>query len=121
MDRSNDLGSYPESRSIDRSGSVERRVTECLERRARGESTDVADLCADAPEVADEVHAALEVLDTLGLDARSPSPHTADLRAYHITEYLGGGAMGVVYLAQHASHADEVALKIVRPEARTGR
>ena len=76
-------------------------------------------LCSENPEQADELRASLEALKGIGIDALA-APDAVRfperLGDFKLEQRLGGGGMGVVYLATQESLGRQVALKIIRPE-----
>ncbi len=85
-----------------------------------GWSQGVEALCAAQLEHAAEIHRRFKVLRDLGLETVVPITPPADfperLGDFRLKERLGGGGMGVVYLAEQVSLQRTVALKLVRPE-----
>ncbi len=113
----------PEASLLDREGVLEQIVAECLQRRADGgaESGDAAidDACTRHPGLAGEIRASLALLDGMGFDGRAPAvtrQGTERMGDYRLLRPLGGGAMGIVYLAEEDQTGRHVALKVVRPE-----
>jgi len=78
------------------------------------------ELCNRSPTQADALRRRIQVLDQAGLlgveKAGEPPAMPERLGEFRLISRLGGGGMGVVYLAHQASLDREVALKIVRPE-----
>ncbi len=76
--------------------------------------------CARHPEIAGEIRERYELLRRLDAlpraDAASEEPIPDRLGDFRLLRRLGGGGMGVVYLAVQESIGREVALKLVRPE-----
>ncbi len=109
---------------------VVRILDDFLKRRERGEAVTREALLARHPDLADELREHLEVVEGLtpgggeiedliaqGVLRRSPdSGCVAELGAYQILGFLGGGAMGVVLKAHEESLNRTVAVKILRPE-----
>ena len=99
-------------------------VFECLERVETDGREAVDALCAAHPAQAERLRSRLELLESSGLFALSPS--SADglperLCGARLVERLGSGASGVVYRAEQRSAGRELALKIPWPFALTER
>jgi len=100
--------------------SVEALIAECLDRLPDEGDAAIRDVCARFPDQAEEIHASLRALDEAGLvgvgssSAEERSPER--LGPFRILRRLGGGGMGVVYLAVQEPLEREVALKLIRPE-----
>lgn len=103
---------------------LEALLARALEQRERGETIDLAALCANRPELLASVEAAL---------ARLPDLHEVQLAAvadpaldahvgarYRLRERIGAGAMGVVYSAVDTRLDREVAVKVLRRELLVG-
>ncbi len=74
-------------------------------------------LCAEHPDLAPEIHKRLAILAAVGFaDAalEAPLPAGERLGDYQLLRPLGGGGMGVVYLARHETMGRQVALKLIR-------
>lgn len=94
---------------------LEMLLAEALEMQARGETIDLASLCAEAPDLRDAVAAALdlnqELHDSIGHD---PWLGTTLSGRYELVDWLGAGAMGVVYVGHDRSLGREVAVKVLQ-------
>jgi serine/threonine protein kinase/tetratricopeptide (TPR) repeat protein len=96
---------------------VENLIEECLARIEAEGSAVVDEVCRRHPEHAAAVRAGLVALRGAGLvdqDAEEPAPER--LGDFRILQRLGGGNMGVVFLAEQTSLGRKVALKVIRPE-----
>lgn len=95
-------------------------VARCLEQLDDRGPAIVDELCAATPELAATVRRRLEALQRLGLagaaagDAKDGFPE--QLGEFRLRRCIGGGGMGVVYLAEQESLHRTVALKLIRPE-----
>lgn len=96
---------------------IEDLVVECLDRiEDEGPEAEEA-VCAAHPELAGELRRRLEALRRAGLMGVTPSPEVPDrVGEFRLLRRLGGGGMGVVYLAYQESLGRQVAIKVIRPD-----
>ena len=97
---------------------IEALVFECLERFAVEGDAALADLCARFPVHAAALRARITRLRRSGLLAATGDGRDFPERLgeFTLVRRLGGGGMGVVFLARQARPERLVALKVVRPE-----
>jgi len=94
-------------------------VARCLEQLDERGPAVVDEVCADAPELTERVRRRLGALQKLGLASGGGAAHEAfpeQLGDFKLLRCIGGGGMGVVYLAEQRSLGRTVALKLIRPE-----
>jgi serine/threonine protein kinase/tetratricopeptide (TPR) repeat protein len=72
--------------------------------------------CAQQPELANELRLRVAVLRSMGIELSETRGFPEQLGDFRLIELLGGGGMGVVYLAVQTSLQRDVALKLIRPE-----
>lgn len=95
-------------------------VTECLERFEREGMSAVDDLCTRNPQLEGKLRRRVGMLRAMGLltaegqAAEDEIPKR--LGEFRLLRRLGGGGMGVVFLAEQTSLKRRVALKVIRPE-----
>lgn len=106
-------------------------VAKCLDRRDAGEHDALDSLCREFPEHASALRRRIALLEQVGLVASRPHSAPAAesaprgderdfperLGEFRLLRRIGGGGMGVVYLARQDPLAREVALKLIRPES----
>jgi tRNA A-37 threonylcarbamoyl transferase component Bud32 len=90
---------------------VEELLFECLEARAEGDAARLARLMPSDPSEAASLRQLLAIADELHGD--KPQQRIGE---YDLLHELGGGGMGVVYLARQQRLQRLVAIKVIRPE-----
>ena len=98
---------------------LEQLIFECLERMETEGPSALESLCAAHPAHAEALRARMQALHAAGLIETTPDgapPFPERLGDFRLLQHLGGGGMGVVYLARQESLGREVALKLIRPE-----
>ncbi|MBL8735142.1 MAG: serine/threonine protein kinase [Planctomycetes bacterium] len=98
---------------------LEQLIFECLERIETEGPAALDSLCAAHPDHATALRARMQALHAAGLIEATPDgapPFPERLGDFRLLQHLGGGGMGVVYLARQESLGREVALKLIRPE-----
>src|SRR5687767_11884284 len=98
---------------------LEHLLLACLEQPDDQRTAALEDLCVRHPGHAEALRKRFALLTELGLvgTALRRALATGDqLGDYRLLRRLGGGAMGVVYLAEQCTTHRHVALKVLRPE-----
>lgn len=78
----------------------------------------IDELVAGHPEYAQRLRARLATINALGLDGSTPAETQVleRLGDFRLIRRIGGGGMGVVYMAEQLSLDRRVALKVIRPD-----
>ncbi|MHC5211400.1 MAG: serine/threonine-protein kinase [Planctomycetota bacterium] len=118
MHREDDDAQPPRGTGNELSSAVRELVVECLDRVEAGEDHDrvLGELCSRQPEHAETLRRRLSLLGHVGILSGPVGRAVPErLGEFRILRQIGGGGMGVVYLAEQESLGREVALKIVHP------
>lgn len=92
-------------------------LSACLEGPSSTWASAVEKACQEQPEWAAELRARFERLADLGLTSSGDGPpdRSEDFGDFRLLAPLGGGAMGIVYLAWWTERGMPVAIKLMRP------
>src|SRR5688572_7661992 len=88
----------------------------CLEQPEAEWRTAIDAACAAHPEHAAEMRRRFARVQQMAVGVPMPEPIPDRLGEFHLLRRLGGGGMGVVYLAEQAPLGRMVALKLIRPD-----
>jgi serine/threonine protein kinase len=103
----------------DGSDEVELLLAQCLERAPQERSARLDELCTRHPTQSGELRRRWGLLASMGLVDDAPADvdeFPAELGDFALQRRLGGGGMGVVFLARQRSLSREVALKLIRAD-----
>ena len=99
---------------------TEELLYECLERVSTHGPGALETMCEEHPSKADELRAGFERLVAMGLvepqDPDTPVEFPDRLGEFRLIRRIGGGGMGMVFLAEQESLGRRVALKVIRPD-----
>jgi hypothetical protein len=92
-------------------------VVRCLERMENEGDAALDAFCAEHAEHADAIRRRLQSLSQMGfLRPAAAAAFPERLGPFRLLERLGGGGMGIVYIAEQDPLKRRVALKLIRPE-----
>lgn len=95
---------------------VEEVLVACLDGTEAEQTAALEAACLEHPEMAESLRERYRALVQMGLASGSSGSFPERLGDFQLRERLGGGGMGVVFLAHQESLGREVALKLIRPE-----
>jgi serine/threonine protein kinase/formylglycine-generating enzyme required for sulfatase activity len=100
---------------------VEQAIAAALELPEQKWTAAIESACEEHPEYADRIRRRMKVLQRSGLLLEPREGELLEgiperLGDFRLIRELGGGGMGVIYLAEQVSKGREVALKLVRPD-----
>ena len=100
----------------DPSDQAEDLLAQCLALPDAERGSAIERICLEKPELADELRMRVAALRAMGIELSEARGFPEQLGDFRLIELLGGGGMGVVYLAVQTSLQRDVALKLIRPE-----
>jgi serine/threonine protein kinase len=95
---------------------VEDLVVEYLRQRESGKNPEFGDVCRAEPDLESDVRTAVLALGEIGLDVPAEEGEETRIGPYRLVRRLGGGGMGIVYLAEGDADGLFFAVKIIRPD-----
>jgi serine/threonine protein kinase/tetratricopeptide (TPR) repeat protein len=95
---------------------AEELLAQCLALPEHQRALAIDEVCDRRPDLAGELRMRVAALRAMGIELSKTRGFPEQLGEFRLIELLGGGGMGVVYLAVQTSLQRDVALKLIRPE-----